>query len=44
MQYISEIHGVMEGGNKVRGKKTGGIRDGSTYKCTLVITGEVKPE
>lgn len=43
-QYIAIIHGVIEGGEKARGKKTGGLKDGSTYKCTPIITGEVKPE
>jgi hypothetical protein len=44
MQYFSVIHGVIEGGDKVRGKKAGGIRDNSAFKCTPIITGEVKPE
>jgi hypothetical protein len=43
-EYVAIVHGVIEGGEKVRGKKTGGLKDGSTYKCTPIITGEVKPE
>jgi hypothetical protein len=43
-QYIATIHAVIEGKDKVRGKKDGGIRDSKPFYCTPIITGEIKPD
>lgn len=43
-QYIATIHAVIEGKDKVRGKKDGGIRNSKPFFCTPIITGEIKPD
>lgn len=43
-QYIATIHAVIEGKDKVRGKKDGGVRDSKPFHCTPIITGEIKPD
>jgi DNA repair photolyase len=43
LQYISIIHSIMEGRDKQRGKKDGGLRDSRIFKCTPIITGEIRP-
>ena len=42
--YIDIIQSVVEGSDKQRGKKDGGLRAGSTFRTTPIITGEVRPE
>ena len=42
--YVTIIHAVIEGSDKQRGKKDGGLRDSQIFKCTPIITGEVRPE
>lgn len=41
--YVATVHAVLEGEEKARGKKDGGLRDGREFLCTPVITGEVRP-
>jgi len=41
--YVATIHAVIEGEEKARGKKDGGLRDGREFMCIPVITGEVRP-
>jgi hypothetical protein len=43
-QYIATIHAVIEGKDKVRGKKDGGVRISKPFFCTPIITGEIKPD
>ena len=43
-QYIATIHAVIEGKDKVRGKKDGGIRNSKPFQCTPIVTGEIKPD
>lgn len=43
-QYISTIQAVIEGREKQRGKKDGGLRDSRVFACTPIITGEIRPE
>lgn len=43
-KYVSFVHNVLEGGEKDRAKKDGGVRDTRAYLCTLIITGEVRPQ
>ncbi len=43
-QYISMVHAVIEGKEKVRGKKDGGVRNSKPFLCTPIITGEIKPD
>jgi hypothetical protein len=43
-KYVGFIHNVLEGGEKDRSKKDGGVRDTRPYLCTLIITGEVRPQ
>lgn len=43
-QYIATIHAVIEGKDKVRGKKDGGIRNSKPFLCTPIVTGEIKPD
>lgn len=43
-QYIATIHAVIEGKDKIRGKKDGGIRNSKPFLCTPIVTGEVKPD
>jgi hypothetical protein len=42
--YVSLIHSVMEGSEKVRSNKDGGMRDVAAFLSTPIITGEVKPK
>lgn len=42
-RYVSLIHAVIEGGEKLRGKKDGGLREIHEYLSTPIITGEIKP-
>jgi len=41
--YVAVMHAVLEGEEKTRGKKDGGLRDGREFLCTPIITGEVRP-
>jgi hypothetical protein len=41
--YVAVIHSVLEGEEKARGKKDGGLRDSREFLCTPIITGEVRP-
>jgi len=43
-QYVAVIQAVIEGREKQRGRKDGGLRDAKTFACTPIITGEVRPE
>ena len=43
-RYVSLIHTILEGREKQRGKKEGGLRESRVFLCTLVITGEVRPQ
>jgi len=43
-QYISLIQSILEGREKVRGRKEGGLRESRTFYCTPIITGEIKPD
>jgi len=43
-RYVSLVHTVLEGREKLRGKKEGGLRKSRVFLCTLIITGEVRPE
>jgi hypothetical protein len=43
-KYVGFIHNILEGGEKDRSKKDGRVRDTRAYLCTLVITGEVRPQ
>lgn len=42
--YVGIIHSIIEGMDKIRGKKDGGIRDSKLFCCTPIVTGEVKPD
>lgn len=42
--YIAAMHAVLEGEEKARGKKDGGLRDSREFLCTPIITGEVRPQ
>jgi len=42
--YVGLIHAVLEGSEKARGKKEGGLRDQKKFLCIPIITGEVKPQ
>jgi len=41
--YVSVMHAVLEGDEKARGKKDGGLRDSREFMCTPIITGEIRP-
>lgn len=41
--YTGEIHAVIEGGEKLRGKKDGGLRKTKAYLTTPIVTGEIRP-
>jgi hypothetical protein len=43
-RYVSLVHTVLEGREKLRGKKDGGLRESRIFLCTLIITGEIRPE
>jgi hypothetical protein len=42
MAYIAIIQAIMEGGEKLRGKKDGGLRATNEYLVTPIVTGEIK--
>jgi len=42
--YVAVIHSVLEGEEKARGKKDGGLRESRDFTCIPVITGEVRPQ
>ena len=42
--YVGMVHAVLEGGEKARGKKDGGLRESRDFSCIPIITGEVRPE
>ncbi|MGD0950888.1 MAG: DUF927 domain-containing protein [Methanotrichaceae archaeon] len=42
--YIHIVHMVVEGGDKLRGKKEGGLRSGKDFSCLPIITGEIRPD
>ena len=42
--YVSVMHGVLEGEEKARGKKDGGLRESREFTCTPIPTGEVRPQ
>jgi hypothetical protein len=44
MSYIAVMHSVVEGEEKARGKKEGGLRDSREYSCIPIATGEVRPQ
>jgi len=41
--YVAVIHAVLEGEEKARGKKDGGLRESREFCCMPVVTGEVRP-
>lgn len=41
--YVAVIHAVLEGEEKARGKKDGGLRESREFSCIPVVTGEVRP-
>jgi hypothetical protein len=43
-RYVGLVHTVLEGREKLRGKKDGGLRESRVFLCTLIITGEIRPE
>jgi hypothetical protein len=43
-RYVTLVHAILEGREKQRGKKDGGLRESRIFLCTLIITGEVRPE
>ncbi|TFH49734.1 MAG: hypothetical protein E4G89_04400, partial [Methanothrix sp.] len=42
--YVAVVHGVLEGEEKARGKKDGGLRESREFSSTPIITGEVRPQ
>lgn len=42
--YVATIHAVLEGEEKTKGKKDGGLRECREFLCTPIITGEVRPQ
>ena len=42
--YIAAMHAVLEGEEKARGKKDGGLRESREFLCTPIVTGEVRPQ
>jgi hypothetical protein len=43
-RYVGLVHTTLEGREKQRGKKDGGLRESRIFLCTLIVTGEVRPE
>lgn len=41
--YVATVHAILEGEEKARGKKDGGLRESREFLCTPIITGEVRP-
>lgn len=44
LEYVGIIHAVIEGREKARGKKDGGLRKSKEFLCTPIVTGEIKPD
>jgi hypothetical protein len=42
--YVATMHAVLEGEEKARGKKDGGLRESREFLCTPIVTGEVRPQ
>jgi hypothetical protein len=42
--YVAVIHSVLEGEEKARGKKDGGLRESRDFTCIPIVTGEVRPQ
>jgi hypothetical protein len=42
--YVANMHAVLEGEEKARGKKDGGLRESREFTCTPISTGEVRPQ
>jgi hypothetical protein len=42
MAYVAIIQAIMEGGEKLRGKRQGGLRNVTEFLVTPIITGEIK--
>jgi hypothetical protein len=42
-EYVAIIHATMEGGEKLRGKKDGGLRKSLSFLTTPIVTGEIRP-
>ena len=42
--YVAVIHSVLEGEEKARGKKDGGLRESRDFACIPIVTGEVRPQ
>ena len=42
MAYVAIIQAIMEGGEKLRGVKVGGLRHTNEYLVTPIVTGEIK--
>jgi len=42
--YVAVIHSALEGEEKTRGKKDGGLRESRDFTCILIVTGEVRPQ
>jgi len=42
--YVANMHSVLEGEEKARGKKDGGLRESREFTCTPISTGEVRPQ
>ncbi len=42
--YVGMVHAVLEGSDKARGKKDGGLRESREFSCGPIITGEVRPQ
>ena len=42
--YIAAMHAVLEGEEKARGKKDGGLRESREFLCTPIVTGEVRTQ
>lgn len=42
--FISLLHNIMEGGDRDRGSRDGGVRDNKSVKCWPIFTGEDMPD
>lgn len=43
-EFISMLHNIMEGGDRDRGKRDGGIRENHSITCWPIFTGEDMPD
>lgn len=43
-EYVQSVQTIVEGDDKARAKKDGGLRDTAPIECMLLVSGEVKPE